>query len=171
VQPKLLELLNIVVLLCFAPFKGFRARVASKYADTPHRMPATLCLAALFKTLPTPDIHFKLRAYQQQQHCSTCYVLAICSQTNLDLFIHHRPLSEKALKIDINEWLRIGSTFHSRYAIAAEASPLRLPQQQELLYVLIYLVMWTCQYFTVLIIDLCCTGGLRPSKASPEMLI
>eukprot|EP00545_Synedropsis_sp_CCMP1620_P014954 CAMPEP_0119015180 /NCGR_PEP_ID=MMETSP1176-20130426/10599_1 /TAXON_ID=265551 /ORGANISM="Synedropsis recta cf, Strain CCMP1620" /LENGTH=125 /DNA_ID=CAMNT_0006968449 /DNA_START=203 /DNA_END=580 /DNA_ORIENTATION=- len=27
----------------------------------------------------------------------------------------------------INEWLRIGSTFHSLYAIAAEASPLKLP--------------------------------------------
>ena len=41
--------------------------------------------------------------------------------------IHHRPLSAKAPKIGTNEWLRIGSTFHSLHAIAAEASPVRLP--------------------------------------------
>uniref|UniRef100_A0A7R9WU80 Trafficking protein particle complex subunit n=1 Tax=Craspedostauros australis TaxID=1486917 RepID=A0A7R9WU80_9STRA len=41
--------------------------------------------------------------------------------------IHHRGLSPKAPKIGTNEWLRIGSTFHSLHAIAAEASPLRLP--------------------------------------------
>ncbi|KAL7580027.1 hypothetical protein ACA910_005013 [Epithemia clementina (nom. ined.)] len=41
--------------------------------------------------------------------------------------IHHRPLSARAPKISTNEWLRIGSTFHSLHAIAAEASPLRLP--------------------------------------------
>jgi trafficking protein particle complex subunit 4 len=41
--------------------------------------------------------------------------------------IHHRPLSPKAPKIGTNEWLRIGSTFHSLHAIAAEASPVRLP--------------------------------------------
>ena len=41
--------------------------------------------------------------------------------------IHHRPLSSKAPKIGTNEWLRIGSTFHSLHAIAAEASPVRLP--------------------------------------------
>jgi len=41
--------------------------------------------------------------------------------------IHHRRLSEKAPKIGTNEWLRIGSTFHSLHAIAAEASPVRLP--------------------------------------------
>jgi len=51
----------------------------------------------------------------------------------LDLFIvnksggliHHRSLSEKAPQIGTNEWLRIGSTFHSLHAIAAEASPVR----------------------------------------------
>lgn len=42
--------------------------------------------------------------------------------------IHHRPLSVRAPKISTNEWLRIGSTFHSLHAIAAEASPVRLPQ-------------------------------------------
>ncbi|GKY93912.1 hypothetical protein MPSEU_000358100 [Mayamaea pseudoterrestris] len=41
--------------------------------------------------------------------------------------IHHRPLSPKAPQIGTNEWLRIGSTFHSLHAIAAEASPVRLP--------------------------------------------
>jgi hypothetical protein len=41
--------------------------------------------------------------------------------------IHHRALSPKAPKIGTNEWLRIGSTFHSLHAIAAEASPLRMP--------------------------------------------
>lgn len=41
--------------------------------------------------------------------------------------IHHRPLSNKAPQISTNEWLRIGSTFHSLHAIAAEASPVRLP--------------------------------------------
>jgi hypothetical protein len=46
--------------------------------------------------------------------------------------IHHRPLSSKAPHIDINEWLRIGSTFHSLHAIAAEASPLRLPNNKNL---------------------------------------
>ena len=40
--------------------------------------------------------------------------------------IHHRALSEKAPHIGTNEWLRIGSTFHSLHAIAAEASPIRL---------------------------------------------
>mmetsp|Transcript_855 Transcript_855/g.1044 ORF Transcript_855/g.1044 Transcript_855/m.1044 type:complete len:153 (+) Transcript_855:130-588(+) len=41
--------------------------------------------------------------------------------------IHHRSLGSKAPRIGTNEWLRIGSTFHSLHAIAAEASPLRLP--------------------------------------------
>jgi len=41
--------------------------------------------------------------------------------------IHHRPLGPKAPQIGTNEWLRIGSTFHSLHAIAAEASPVRLP--------------------------------------------
>jgi len=41
--------------------------------------------------------------------------------------IHHRPLGPNAPQIGTNEWLRIGSTFHSLHAIAAEASPLRLP--------------------------------------------
>ena len=38
--------------------------------------------------------------------------------------IHHRALSPKAPQISTNEWLRIGSTFHSLHAIAAEASPI-----------------------------------------------
>ena len=41
--------------------------------------------------------------------------------------ILHRPLSDKAPKIGTNEWLRIGSTFHSLHAIATEACPVRLP--------------------------------------------
>lgn len=41
--------------------------------------------------------------------------------------ILHRPLGPTAPKISTNEWLRIGSTFHSLYAIAAEASPVKLP--------------------------------------------
>jgi len=40
--------------------------------------------------------------------------------------IHHRPLGPRAPHIGTNEWLRIGSTFHSLHAIAAEASPKRL---------------------------------------------
>ena len=39
--------------------------------------------------------------------------------------IHHRSLSPRAPKIGTNEWLRIGSTFHSLHAIAAEASPVK----------------------------------------------
>ena len=39
--------------------------------------------------------------------------------------IHHRSLSSKAPKLGTNEWLRIGSTFHSLYAIANEASPVQ----------------------------------------------
>ena len=45
--------------------------------------------------------------------------------------IHHRSLSSKAPQIGTNEWLRIGSTFHSLHAIAAEASPMRLPQNKN----------------------------------------
>lgn len=41
--------------------------------------------------------------------------------------IHHRPLGPRAPRIGTNEWLRIGSTFHSIHAIAAEASPVRFP--------------------------------------------
>lgn len=41
--------------------------------------------------------------------------------------IHHRALSPKAPQIGTNEWLRIGSTFHSLHAIATEASPIKLP--------------------------------------------
>ena len=41
--------------------------------------------------------------------------------------ILHRPLSPKAPRLGTNEWLRIGSTFHSLHAIAAEACPVRLP--------------------------------------------
>jgi trafficking protein particle complex subunit 4 len=42
--------------------------------------------------------------------------------------IHHRALSPKAPKISTNEWLRMGSTFASLHAIAAEAAtPLRCP--------------------------------------------
>ena len=45
--------------------------------------------------------------------------------------IHHRSLNPKAPTIGTNEWLRIGSTFHSLHAIAAEASPIRLPQNKS----------------------------------------
>lgn len=45
--------------------------------------------------------------------------------------VHHRALSDKAPHIGTNEWLRIGSTFHSLHAIAAEASPIRLPKRAE----------------------------------------
>lgn len=45
--------------------------------------------------------------------------------------IHHRSLSSKAPQIGTNEWLRIGSTFHSLHAIAAEASPLRLKNNRN----------------------------------------
>ncbi|KAL3790535.1 hypothetical protein HJC23_007684 [Cyclotella cryptica] len=41
--------------------------------------------------------------------------------------ILHRPLGPSAPSIGTNEWLRIGSTFHSLHAIAAEAGPVRLP--------------------------------------------
>mmetsp|Transcript_9285 Transcript_9285/g.19795 ORF Transcript_9285/g.19795 Transcript_9285/m.19795 type:complete len:118 (-) Transcript_9285:556-909(-) len=41
--------------------------------------------------------------------------------------ILHRPLGQSAPRIGTNEWLRIGSTFHSLHAIAAEASPVKLP--------------------------------------------
>jgi len=59
--------------------------------------------------------------------------------------ILHRPLGPNAPKIDTNEWLRIGSTFHSLHAIAAEASPVRLPGNKN-----------SCEYYHVCIgIDLC----------------
>ena len=45
--------------------------------------------------------------------------------------IHHRPLGANAPKIGTNEWLRIGSTFHSLHAIAAEASPVRLTNNKN----------------------------------------
>lgn len=45
--------------------------------------------------------------------------------------IHHRPLGANAPKIGTNEWLRIGSTFHSLHAIAAEASPVKLPNNKN----------------------------------------
>lgn len=45
--------------------------------------------------------------------------------------IHHRSLSSKAPKLGTNEWLRIGSTFHSLYAIANEASPVKLPGNKK----------------------------------------
>ena len=45
--------------------------------------------------------------------------------------IHHRALSPKAPHIGTNEWLRIGSTFHSLHAIAAEASPIRLKNNRN----------------------------------------
>lgn len=45
--------------------------------------------------------------------------------------IHHRPLSNRAPNIGTNEWLRIGSTFHSLYAIAAEASPVRIQSKNS----------------------------------------
>jgi trafficking protein particle complex subunit 4 len=43
--------------------------------------------------------------------------------------IHHRALPEKAPKISTNDWLRIGSTFHSLHTMAAAAAtPLNCPQ-------------------------------------------
>ena len=45
--------------------------------------------------------------------------------------IHHRALSPRAPQIGTNEWLRIGSTFHSLHAIATEASPLKLPGNKK----------------------------------------
>jgi trafficking protein particle complex subunit 4 len=39
--------------------------------------------------------------------------------------VHHRLLSPLAPKLSTNDWLRIGSTFHSLHAIAAEASPIK----------------------------------------------
>ncbi|VEU43378.1 unnamed protein product [Pseudo-nitzschia multistriata] len=45
--------------------------------------------------------------------------------------IHHRALSQKAPHIGTNEWLRIGSTFHSLHAIATEASPIKLPGNKK----------------------------------------
>lgn len=45
--------------------------------------------------------------------------------------IHHRALSIKAPQVSTNEWLRIGSTFHSLHAIAAEASPMKLPHNKN----------------------------------------
>ena len=45
--------------------------------------------------------------------------------------IHHRALSPKAPHIGTNEWLRIGSTFHSLHAIAAEVSPIRLKNNRN----------------------------------------
>jgi trafficking protein particle complex subunit 4 len=44
--------------------------------------------------------------------------------------IHHRglsPVASASVRIGTNEWLRVASTFHSLHAIAAEASPVRLP--------------------------------------------
>jgi len=43
--------------------------------------------------------------------------------------IYFAPLSSKAPTISTNEWLRIGSTFHSLHAIAAEASPVKLTRR------------------------------------------
>merc|ERR1719491_14507 len=39
--------------------------------------------------------------------------------------IHHRALGPRAPTIGTNDWLRIGSTFHSLHAIATEANPVR----------------------------------------------
>ena len=45
--------------------------------------------------------------------------------------IHHRPLGKRSPRIGTNDWLRIGSTFHSVHALAPEASPVRLPGNQN----------------------------------------
>mmetsp|Transcript_28190 Transcript_28190/g.43872 ORF Transcript_28190/g.43872 Transcript_28190/m.43872 type:complete len:155 (+) Transcript_28190:93-557(+) len=45
--------------------------------------------------------------------------------------VYHRPLSPLAPKIDTNDWLRIGSTFHSLHCLAAEAAPVRLPKNRN----------------------------------------
>ena len=41
--------------------------------------------------------------------------------------IHNTRLSDRAPVISTNEFLRIGSTFHSLHAIASEASPVVRP--------------------------------------------
>ena len=76
-------------------------------------------------------------------HCTVVFALHYSLFTHVDYFrmgflhlfivnksgglILHRSFGPKAPKIGTNDWLRIGSTFHSLYAIAAEASPVRLP--------------------------------------------
>jgi len=70
--------------------------------------------------------------------------------------ILHRPLGPNAPKIDTNEWLRIGSTFHSLHAIAAEASPVRLPRNKnscECVYIMFVLVLICVVYLVLLIIS------------------
>lgn len=94
----------------------------------------------------------KLQHYNKQQQKSSCiqyYKEVPCYYSRpfffffkmafLHLFIvnksggliHHRALSAKAPQIGTNEWLRIGSTFHSLHAIANEASPMKLPQNKN----------------------------------------
>jgi hypothetical protein len=58
--------------------------------------------------------------------------------------IHHRPLSSQAPTIGTNEWLRIGSTFHSLHAIAAEASPIKLPNSKNACKLTTYSVTFVC---------------------------
>jgi trafficking protein particle complex subunit 4 len=46
--------------------------------------------------------------------------------------VHHRILNASAPpKLSTNDWLRIGSTFHSLHAIAAEASPVKLKNNKN----------------------------------------
>lgn len=81
--------------------------------------------------ISNPLPHTALLDFQNQEHP---FALRSAAMVFLHLFIvnksggliHHRPLSNKAPTIGTNEWLRIGSTFHSLHAIAAEASPVRL---------------------------------------------
>lgn len=91
------------------------------------------------------DLDLEGFASPNKRTCATATTTSLCLRNEkhnnnrimgfLSLFIvnksggliHHRPLGPNAPQIGTNEWLRIGSTFHSLHAIAAEASPLRLP--------------------------------------------
>ncbi|KAK1743372.1 trafficking protein particle complex subunit 4 [Skeletonema marinoi] len=67
--------------------------------------------------------------------------------------ILHRPLGPSAPKINTNDWLRIGSTFHSLHAIAAEASPVKLPGNknpgENRVYVLYFELLQSATYIAV----------------------
>jgi Sybindin-like family len=61
---------------------------------------------------------------------TSCYFLHLFIVNKSGGLVHHRVLnSNNAVappKLSTNDWLRIGSTFHSLHAIAAEASPVKL---------------------------------------------
>ena len=79
--------------------------------------------------------------------------------------IHHRPLGPKAPQIGTNEWLRIGSTFHSLHAIAAEASPVRLPGNQNSSKLFPAIVQYLLH---VSIVRVCC---MRVARADPAAFL